>query len=54
MAQGTFTLFNEAVQYLGSEVFNLPTGGDTFKCSLITNAVVPAVTDANPVLGDYT
>lgn len=49
MAQGDITLFNEFKKDVGEKVHNL--GSDTFKLGLITNAVTPAASTADPRWG---
>ena len=49
MAQGDFTWFNAAKHKLGLAVVNLET--DVIKLGLITDAVTPAATTANPCWG---
>lgn len=49
MAQGDFIWFNAAKAKLGLKLLNLDT--DTIKLGLVTNAVTPAATTANPCWG---
>lgn len=49
MASGDFTWFNSAKGHLGLKVFNLET--DTIKLGLITSAVTPSATTADPCWG---
>jgi hypothetical protein len=49
MAQGDVVLFNEFKEDVGQKVHNL--NADTFKLGLVTNAVTPAATTADPRWG---
>jgi hypothetical protein len=49
MAAGDVTLFNEFKEDVGQKIHNL--SSDTFKLGLVTNAVTPAATTADPRWG---
>jgi len=51
-AQGTVVVFNEAMQWFGSDEMDLENG--SFKLMLITNALVPLQDKAIPNISDYT
>ena len=52
MAQGDLVLFEEFSKYIGDGSHDLD--NDTFKCALITNAVVPTAATATPDFADFT
>lgn len=51
MAQGDFTVFDEALAYMIDGGWG---SSDIIKCAILDNTTTPAVGDTTPALGDYT